>query len=435
MQIGPILLALMWTVPVIAICQSVPDDALAARTAFAARKYSQAAKLYEEALANHPHSPELQSELGLAYQMEGDHSGAIRSYLAALRLEDLPHTRELLAIERCRLRQYQAVTPLLAQIAHHLSKDDPLLPVLSPCYLETEAALDALRVAQTLELSSAVPPDQVLIYRSHASMKASNFFIGQLRKTSNGAPYIQYLNAARDSGSADARSGFPLAVAHSSYLRSDLTLNEGLALFPHHSGDSALLYMLSVLSGEQGMQSIVECQQKYPDSPWLAQFQAQMFTAQGQYQEAKEIYTQLLASHPELPDLRHDAAMLYRSQGEWEQALALFRAGLAADPTDDRAVVGISESLIQLGNYTEVAAFLAPRFSSSPAPLWAALDLSQAYQRLEKYPEAIGVLTRAEQSFPQAKQIHFRLMRLYALTGQTDLAQKENALFARATHP
>jgi len=435
MQIGPILAWVIWAVPVIAICQSVPDNALAARTAFAAGNYSEAAKLYEEALASHPHSAQLQSDLGLAYQMEGDHARAIRSYLAALRLEDLPHTRELLAIERCRLRQYQAVTPLLSQIAHQLSKDDALLPVLSPCYLETEDALDALRVGQTLMLSSTIPPDQVLIYRSHASMKASNFFIGQLNKTSDGAPYIQYLKAARDSGSADARSGFPSALAHSSYLRSDLTLDEGLALFPKHSGDSALLYMLSVLSGEQAMQSIVECQQKYPDSPWLAQFQAQMFAAQGQYQEAKSIYTQLLASNPELPDLRHDAAMLYRSQGEWDRALALFQAGLAADPTDDRAVAGISESLIQLGNYTEAAAFLAPRFSSSPTPLWAALDLSLAYQKLEKYPEAIGVLTRAEQAFPQAKQIHFRLMRLYALTGQTDLAQKENALFARATHP
>jgi tetratricopeptide (TPR) repeat protein len=435
MQIGSILLWVLWIVPVIAICQSVPDYAVAAHTAFAAGKYSQAARLYEEALANHPHSAELQSDLGLAYQMEGDHPRAIRSYLTALRLEDLPHTRELLAIERCRLRQYQAVTPLLSQIAHHLSKDDGLLPVLSPCYLQAEDALDALRVGQTLALSSTVPPDQVLIYQSHASMKATNFFIGQLSKTSEGAPYIQYLKAARDSGSANARSGYPSALAHSSYLRSDLTLEEGLALFPHHSGDSALLYMLSVLSGEQSMQSILECRQKYPESPWLAQFQAQMLAAQGQYQEAEAIYTQLLASHPELPDLCHDAAMLYRSQGEWKRALALFQSGLAADPTDDRAVAGISESLIQLGNYTEAAAFLAPRFSNSPAPLWAALDLSLAYQKLDKYPEAIGALTRAEQAFPQAKEIHFRLMRLYAFTGQTDLAQKENALFARATHP
>ena len=71
-----------------------------------------------------------------------------------------------------------------------------------------------------------------------------------------------------------------------------------------------------------------------------------MLAAQGQPQQAKGIYTQLLASQPELPELRHDMAMVCRAQGEWSQALGLFQAELAADPSDDRAVTGISESLI-----------------------------------------------------------------------------------------
>jgi tetratricopeptide (TPR) repeat protein len=193
--------------------------------------------------------------------------------------------------------------------------------------------------------------------------------------------------------------------------------------------------MLSVLAGEQAMQSILECQQKYPDSPWLAQFQAQMFVHQGQYQQAEAIYTQLLGSHAELPDLRHEAAMLFRSQGEWESALALFRDELAADSTDDRAVTGISESLIQLGRYTDAVDFLAPRFDNSPAPLWAAMDLALAYQKLGKYEKAIGILSRAEKAYPNEKSIHFRLMRLYHLTGQMDLARKEDSLFTGASHP
>ena len=68
-------------------------------------------------------------------------------------------------------------------------------------------------------------------------------------------------------------------------------------------------------------------------------------------------------------------------------------------------------------------------------PLWAALDLSLAYQKLANYPQAIAVLIRAERHYPREKQIHFRLMRLYTLTGKMDRAQQENALFAGTAHP
>jgi len=427
------LLIPIWIAPALAICQSNSEDR--ARIAFNAGHYQQAANLYSEELARHPPSAELQTDLGLAYQMEGEHALAIRSYLAAQRLEDIPRTRELLAIERCRLRQYRAVTPLLARIAAHLSGEDALLPVLSPCYLQAEDAIDALRVSKALAGSGTMPPDQALIYRAHASIAASNLFINELSKAAGGTPYLQYLKAARDAGSADARGGIPLAIAHSSYLRSDLTLDDGLTFYAGHSDDPALLYVLGVLAGEQAMQSVLKCRQQFPDSPWLAQFEAEMLAAQGQPQQAKAIYTQLLASQPELPELRHDMAMLCRAQGEWSQALGLFRAELAADPSDDRGVTGISESLIQLGSYKEAVAFLEPRFANAVPPLWAALDLSLAYQKLGSYPQAITVLIRAERHYPREKQIHFRLMRLYTLTGKMDRAQQESALFAGTAHP
>ncbi len=428
------LFGMICALPVLAIGQAIADHAVDARTAVDSGNYPQAVTLFVEALASHPDSAELHADLGLAYQMEGEHARAISSYIAALRLKDMPRTKELLAIERCRLRQYHAVTPLLAQIAENLSKGDELIPVLSPCYLLADDTLDALRVAETMALSGTTTPDQILIYRSHALLGASSLFIDRLRKAPDGAAYLEYLKTARDSGSENARGGFPSAIARSSYLRSDLSLNEGLALFPKHSGDPALLYMLSVLAGEQAMQSILECEQEHPDSPWLAQFKAQMLVHQGQYQQAETIYKQLLGAHAELPDLRHEAAMLFRSQGEWESALALFRDELAVDSKDDRAVTGVSESLIQLGRYADAVEFLAPRFDNSPAPLWTAMDLSLAYQKLGKYKKAIDILSRAEKAYPHEKSIHFSLMRLYTLTGQMDLAHKEETLFIGANN-
>jgi tetratricopeptide (TPR) repeat protein len=435
MQIARILTCVACSFPLLLTSQSISGDVAEAQSAFTSGQYSRAAELYKKAVATHSPSAELQTDLGLAYQMQGEHLRAIGSYLAALRVEELPRTRELLAIERCRLRQFHTVSPLLAKIAENLSYSDALLPVLSPCFLQADNAVDAIRVAKTLIVSRTMPQDAALIYQGQASMNASNFFISELGKTPEGPVYIQYLKAARDAGSEDARGGFSLAIAHSSYLHPDLTHEEGIALLPVHSGDPALLYMLSVLSGEQAMESILECERKYPESPGLEQFQAEMLANQGQTQQAEGIYLRLLKSHPELPELRHSIGMLYRGQGEWSQALPLFQAELAANPTDDRAVTGISECLIQLGDYSQAIKFLAPLFVKTTPPLWAVLDLSLAYQKLGRYLEAIDVLRRGEKTFPRESQIHFRLMRLYTLTSQMDFAQKESALFQEGKHP
>ena len=277
-----------------AIGQTAEKSAQSGRDAFSSGNYAQAVELFKRALANGAASAEVQSDLGLAYQMEGDHPQAIHHYVEALRLQDLPKTRELLAIERCRFRDYSNALPLLTKIANDLSSGDRLIDVLSPCYLLADDALDAIKIADNLSAAGAFPADQLLIYRGDVLMQASNFFISQLQKTSGGGGYLQFIQQARDTGSENARGGFESAIARSSYLRPDLSIEDGLSLFAAHSSDPALLYMLGVIAGEKSMDAIQECQSKYPDSPWLAQFKAQMFANQGQYEQAEQIYKQLL---------------------------------------------------------------------------------------------------------------------------------------------
>ena len=54
---------------VLAVAQSASDYASRARTAIALGKYSEAVKLFEKALKSHPHTAEIESDLGLVYQM------------------------------------------------------------------------------------------------------------------------------------------------------------------------------------------------------------------------------------------------------------------------------------------------------------------------------------------------------------------------------
>ena len=83
-----------------------------------------------------------------------------------------------------------------------------------------------------------------------------------------------------------------------------------------------LLYLLSVLSGEQSIRQIELCEDKIPDSPYMEQLRFEMLADQGHEDEAIQGYQHLRQTHPELPELRYSLGMLYRKQRRWNQALA-----------------------------------------------------------------------------------------------------------------
>jgi predicted Zn-dependent protease len=121
--------------------------------------------------------------------------------------------------------------------------------------------------------------------------------------------------------------------------------------------------------------------------------------------------------------------MLFRREREWDKALDVFQKQLAKDPADERSAARISESLIQLGRWKDLQDFLAPRVRAKDSPLWAMLDYAQASKILDQPKQAIVVLVNAEQSNPSAKEVHWRLMQLYRVTGDSAQAGKELALF------
>jgi tetratricopeptide (TPR) repeat protein len=136
-----------------------------------------------------------------------------------------------------------------------------------------------------------------------------------------------------------------------------------------------------------------------------------------------------MQTHPELPDLLYDLGMLFRKEREWGKALDAFQKQLATHPDDERSAARDSEALIQLGRWKELSDFLSPRVNEANPPLWAMLDFADASQILDKPKRAITVLATAEQSYPSDKVIHYRLARLYRLTGNPAEAEKELSLF------
>ena len=75
---------------------------------------------------------------------------------------------------------------------------------------------------------------------------------------------------------------------------------------------------------------------------------------------------------------------------------------------------------------------LKPRVGVPHPATWAVLDLATAEQKLGDPHTAIQLLVSAEREDPSNKTIHYRLMRLYSLTGDSDSALRETARFRDA---
>ena len=179
------------------------------------------------------------------------------------------------------------------------------------------------------------------------------------------------------------------------------------------------------------MQQVQTCYAKFPDSPHLRQFAADMLANHGHEEEAVESYQQLILLHPEMPELRYSLGMLYRKRGQWDKALEVFQQQLAQDPKNEQNAARVSEALVELGRWQDLINFLEPKVNTGDPALWAVLDLSQATQKLGNNERAIQLLVLAEKDNMSSKTLHYRLMRLYSFTNRTSQAEKERQLFER----
>jgi tetratricopeptide (TPR) repeat protein len=389
--------------------------------------YLSAETLYRQALRQNPASSELLTDLGIALQMQGRSTDAIHAFEQALKLKNLPRTYALLAEQKCKIRDLDGARPMLKKIIRDYSGDAKTVAIVAPCYLDLDEPVDSVKAYTALLRDDAYPHDLALIQLSKSYLAAAQYFVGKLKERDDSKAYVTALSQASTSG--DPRSAFAIAQQTSPNFHADLGFDAVLTIWNQHQDDSAPLYQLAVISGEQSMRQFELCSQQYPDSPYLAQLKFEMLADQGREDEAVSGFEGLLHMHSELPDLRHDLGMLYRKQHEWDKALAVFRDELSTNPKDERAAARVSEALDQLLRWTELRDFLAPRVQQGETPLWAVLDLAEAHEQLGETRQAISLLSNAESEYPSSRAVHFRLLHLYRSTGETAKAAAEAKWF------
>jgi tetratricopeptide (TPR) repeat protein len=393
------------------------------RTALQHGDYLSAEMLYRQALRQNPDSPELLSDLGIALQLQGRSTDAIHAFEQALKLKRLPRTYALLAEEKCKIRDLDGARPMLNRIIRDYAGDAGIIAVAAPCYLDLNEPVESVKAYTVLLRDESYPHDLSFIQLSKSYLAAAQYFVTRLRERSDGQAYVAALGQASTSG--DPRSAFPMAQGASRNFHSDLGFDAVLTIWHQHREDSALLYQLAVISGEQSMRQIELCSQQYPDSPYLAQLRLEMLVERGREDEAVSGFEELLHSHPELPDLRYDLGMLYRKQRQWDKALAVFYQELDANPQEERAAARVSEALEQMIRWQELRDFLAPRMQKKSPALWASLDFARALEHLGENREAMHVLATALASYPSSKEVHWRLLHLYRVSGDMQKASAE----------
>lgn len=408
-------------------------DLAAAKALLTNKDYSAAESLYREALRQAPKSPELLTDLGIALQLEGKSSEAIYTFEQALRQKYRAITYALLAEERCKTRDLDGARPMLARIISVRPIDKHSMSIVAPCYLDLDEPIEAVQAYTALLDDPDFPPDLATIQLAKAYLSSAQFFVKKLRAAKNGASYFSAIQAARDGQATDARSAFPAAAAASPWFKPELDFAQAVAVWKRHTDDTALLYQLSVQSGEESMRYVQLCNDKYPESPYLQQLLADVLADQGRVDEAVASYESLMQSHPDLPALRYSLGMLYNKQQQWQKSLEVFKPQLAANPQDERAAARISEALLELQQYSELRAFLRPRVATPHAPLWARLDLATAEQKLGNSAAAIAQLLAAERDGSTQTAVHYRLARLYTMTGDSANAAREKALFQKSS--
>jgi len=394
--------------------------------------YAAAEALYRKALLEHPAQPELLSNLGVALQMQGRSTDAMRAFEQALKLKKLGRTYALLAQERCKTRDLDRARPMLEKILKEDVGDPLILALVAPCYLDLDEPIEAAEAFSTLLADPAYPQDYALIQLGKSYSLAGQFFFSRLTHTPENARYVQAIGAARDQTAPDARGAFGDAARLSPNFRADLSFAEAVRVWRQHPDDPALLYLLCVLSGEGNIRELEVCAEKYPDSPYFEQMRLEMLAEQGHNEEAIRGYQALMQAHAEISDLAYSLGMLYMKQRQWEEAAEVFRAQLSRHPQDERSAAHLSEALERMGRWSELHSFLTPLMKQNDPPLWASTDMAEAAENLGDPREAIRVLLAAEKANMSSKTIHFRLIHLYRMTGNLAQAQVESQWFKTA---
>jgi predicted Zn-dependent protease len=400
-----------------------------ARQSLAQGDGKQAEGQFRELLRREPGNADYMLGLGMSLHLEGRVSDAIPVLLRATRLKPSQAGLNVLALDYCRIGEFGVATPLIDKLAP-AATESSMLASFAECYTNAALPYKAAPLYEKLANGNAQPLDQYLAALARAYLRSAHLFAIALQKVSPGSHYADIIREAQQTGSSNARGGFEEASQSAGYFKADTTLEQALALYPKHTNDPGLLYVLTVLAGERGIAALSRLDQEFPQSLSYRCLRAEMLASQGRQKEAEE-ELELVGKSP-LADISiyHAIAMYYRFRKNWDGAFRYFQRERALDRMDESAAEGMSEALLASAKNEQARSFLAP-FVAAGSCRWAAIDLAKADQAIGQFDEAITSLRKAEACDPDNALVHYHLGQLLEKTNKPEEGRRELALFAK----
>jgi tetratricopeptide (TPR) repeat protein len=201
-------------------------------------------------------------------------------------------------------------------------------------------------------------------------------------------------------------------------------------LLRDHPNNTEALYTLGGVYSSLAEITIGKIQTVDPNSYLLELLLGKVAEIKQLYPDAAEHYKRAIDRAPDVPDLYYRHAHALWAAGNSEAAVKAYKTSLEHNPYDYRAEWELARIL--LADNPEEALRLANHALELKPDLADALTIrGRALVSLQKPQEAIADFHRAITLSPDDAAIHFQLARAYRLTGQTQEAQNENAIYER----
>ncbi|HEX3810920.1 MAG TPA: XrtA/PEP-CTERM system TPR-repeat protein PrsT [Rhizomicrobium sp.] len=139
--------------------------------------------------------------------------------------------------------------------------------------------------------------------------------------------------------------------------------------------------------------------------------------AQHNYPAAESIFKGVLAKKPSLLAARHNLAEVYLATNRGNDAVALFRDWLSKNPADLKAKTTLAEIYLQKKDYGNAEALLKDMQAGAQTDSGAGLQLAHVYEQQKRWPDAIATARALQAKFPKDQAVLDTLGRIYSESG------------------
>jgi tetratricopeptide (TPR) repeat protein len=203
---------------------------------------------------------------------------------------------------------------------------------------------------------------------------------------------------------------------------------------PARESEASLQYAYALALVRTGRAALAEpifgrLLSQHADSAELHVVIGQAHAHQGGYDEAIASLRRALELKPGVAEANTTLGIIYLRQGRLADATAALRAELAAHPSDVRAQHTLAAVLELEGHYEEALRILRPLVRAKPAFADARYLIGKILLAQGAADQAVEELKAAARISPEDANTHYQLGQAYQKLGQTEMAERQFALF------